>query len=83
MPKNPPCQALTLGELQRIDWSRVNFGPFVAEMTSKVNLSAGHIAQKSSATVHAHLSNQMAAAQSARMRDQAEASRVRSLGGGS
>jgi hypothetical protein len=81
--KNPPCQALTLGELQRMDWSRVDFGPFVAEMTSKVNLNAGHIANKSSTTVHSHLSNQMAAAQSARMREQAEASRVRSLGGGS
>ena len=80
-PKTPNCGALTLGQLQRLNWDRVDFTPFVAEMTSRVNLSAGHIAQKSSVTVHSHLSNQMAAAHSARMREQAEASRARGGGG--
>lgn len=76
-PKTPNCGALTLGQLQRLNWDHVDFGSFVAEMTSRVNLNAGHIAQKSSITVHSHLSHQMAAAQSARMRDQAEAARAR------
>ena len=80
-PKTPNCGALTLGQLQRLNWDRVDFGPFVAEMTSRVNVSAAHVANKSSVTVRSHLSNQMAAAQSERMREQAEASRVRSLGG--
>lgn len=61
--KNPPCKALTLGELQRMDWNRVDFTPFVNEVTSKVNLNAGHVAQRSGETVRAHLDNQMRGAQ--------------------
>ena len=44
-------------------WERVDFTPFVNEVTSKVNLSAGHVAQRSGETVRAHLDNQMRGAQ--------------------
>ena len=80
-PKTPNCSALTLGQLQRLNWDRVDFTPFVVEMTARVNLNAGHIAQKSSVTVQSHLSHQMTAAASTRMREQAEASRARGGGG--
>ena len=79
-PKTTNCNALTLGQLQRMNWDRVDFGPFVAEMTSRVNMSTAHVANKSSVTVRSHLSNQMTAAQSERMREQARSARN---GGGS
>jgi hypothetical protein len=71
-PKSPNCQALTLGQLQRLDWDQVDFGPFMAEMMARVNFNPAHVAQKSATTVQKHLSSQMASAQNARMRAQAQ-----------
>jgi conjugal transfer mating pair stabilization protein TraN len=67
-PKSPNCGPLTLGQLQAMDWNRIDLGPFVAEMMSKVNLTAGHVAHKSAATVQSHLGNQMEAVRQARIR---------------
>lgn len=64
-PKSPNCGPLTLGQLQAMNWDRVDFTPFVAEMLSKVNLNAGHVTQKSSKTIQAHLSNQLEGAKRA------------------
>ena len=64
-PKSPNCGPLTLGQIQAIDWDRVDFGPFVADMMSRVNLNSGHVAQKSANAVQAHLSNQMEGAKRA------------------
>ncbi len=65
-PKNPNCGPLTLAQLQRMNWDQVDFTPFVNEVTSKVNLNAAHVGQKSAATVRAHLDNQMRAVQQSR-----------------
>ena len=84
-PKTPNCGPLTLGQLQALDWDRVDFTPFVADMVSRVNLNAAHVANKSAATVHDHLAHQMTAANnsanSARMQEQAAASAARGGGG--
>ncbi|MDP5370057.1 MAG: conjugal transfer protein TraN, partial [Pseudomonadota bacterium] len=69
-PKTTTCGALTLAQLQAMVWERVDFTPFVNEVTSKVNLNAGHVAQRSGETVRAHLDNQMRGArQQAQMRE--------------
>jgi hypothetical protein len=79
-PEDPDCAALTLGQLQQMDWKEVDFKPFVAEMQSRVNFNASQVANKSSAHVQSHLSHQMTAAKNQRMRSQAEASRARGNG---
>ena len=58
-PKTTTCGALTIAQLQAMVWERVDFTPFVNEVTSKVNLNAGHVAQRSASTVRSHLDNQM------------------------
>jgi hypothetical protein len=62
-PKTTTCGALTIAQLQAMVWERVDFTPFVNEVTSKVNLKVGHVAQRSGETVRAHLDNQMRGAQ--------------------
>jgi hypothetical protein len=64
-PKPPNCDPLTLGQIQKINWDEVDFTPFVADMMSRVNLNSGHVAQKSSTAVQAHLTNQMEGAKRA------------------
>ena len=58
-PKTPNCAALTLGQLQKMNWEAVDFTPFVKEVTSKVNLNPAQVGQRSANTVRAHLDNQM------------------------
>lgn len=70
-PKSPNCQALTLGQLQTMEWDRVDFSPFVSETMSRVNLNADYASQKSATTVRNHLSNQMITAHNGRLREQA------------
>ena len=62
-PESPDCKALTISELQQLAWDQVDFSPFVREVTSKVDLNAKSVGQRSAATVRAHLDNQMRAAQ--------------------
>lgn len=70
--RSPNCGAMSLAQLQRLQWDQINFGPFVQEVTSKVNLTAGHVAAKSADTVRAHLENQMRGQQE-QIRQRAEA----------
>ena len=57
-PKSPHCGPLTLAQIQALNWDLIDFGPFVADMMSQVNLNSGHVAQKSATTIEAHLRNQ-------------------------
>jgi conjugal transfer mating pair stabilization protein TraN len=58
-PQSPDCGALTLAQLQRLQWDRVDFTPFVREVTSKVSLNAAEVGGRSATTVRSHLENQM------------------------
>jgi hypothetical protein len=58
-PQSPDCGALTLAQLQRLQWDRVDFTPFVREVTSKVSLNAAEVGGRSATTVRSYLENQM------------------------
>lgn len=58
-PKTTTCGALTIAQLQAMVWERVDFTPFVNEVTSKVNLNPVQVGERSGKTVRAHLDNQM------------------------
>lgn len=68
-PKTAQCGALSLAQLQAMQWDRVDFTPFVNEVTSKASLNVADVGKRSSETVRAHLDNQLKSPQhSARMK---------------